>query len=252
MSTNSMISTSAVTLGASLMLAVAGSGEVPVNLQWRPATQVVATARTVRVALYAVSADPEQAQSIAAADVIVQWDPARLELVGVEDPPVPDWLFSGFASDPYGLNEAFPPADGDAMYTVLAPLGEQVLAPPEGLLLTTFVFHTTEQTGVAIVHIAASAGDPPGQTRVFSGDTPNTVITGTLGDATVEIVCATCPGDLTGDDLVALDDLVVLLAHYGMNDGAGPDDGDFDCDGDVDAADLAILLMRYGQWCSDG
>jgi hypothetical protein len=49
------------------------------------------------------------------------------------------------------------------------------------------------------------------------------------------------PGDLDGDGDVDLADLALLLASYGVDDG-----GDLDGDGDTDLADLAILLSNYG------
>jgi len=54
------------------------------------------------------------------------------------------------------------------------------------------------------------------------------------------------PGDLDGDGDVDLSDLAILLAHYGMTEGATYADGDMDFDGDVDLADLAALLAVYG------
>jgi hypothetical protein len=49
------------------------------------------------------------------------------------------------------------------------------------------------------------------------------------------------PGDLDGDGDVDLADLGILLASYGIDDG-----GDLDGDGDTDLADLGILLANYG------
>ncbi len=52
-----------------------------------------------------------------------------------------------------------------------------------------------------------------------------------------------CP-DLTGDGIVDLKDLALLLGAYGESD-----EGDLDCDGDTDVTDLGILLGHYGQVC---
>ncbi|MCK4873179.1 MAG: hypothetical protein KAS72_10675 [Phycisphaerales bacterium] len=49
------------------------------------------------------------------------------------------------------------------------------------------------------------------------------------------------PGDLDGDGDVDQADLGILLAAYGISDG-----GDCDGDGDTDQADLGILLANYG------
>lgn len=58
-----------------------------------------------------------------------------------------------------------------------------------------------------------------------------------------------CLGDLDDDNDVDLDDLMQLLAHYGLTEGASYEDGDLDADGDVDMADLALLLAFYGTIC---
>ncbi len=58
-----------------------------------------------------------------------------------------------------------------------------------------------------------------------------------------------CLGDLTGDGQSDFDDLVVLLGHYGIAEGAQPCEGDIENDGDVDLADLAWLLGEYGETC---
>jgi hypothetical protein len=59
----------------------------------------------------------------------------------------------------------------------------------------------------------------------------------------------TCP-DLDGDGVVGLQDLALLLANFGVTEGAGFDDGDLDGDGDVELQDLAILLARFGGECT--
>lgn len=58
-----------------------------------------------------------------------------------------------------------------------------------------------------------------------------------------------CCADLTGDGIVGLDDLGILLRHYGIACGAMPDDGDLDGDGNVDLTDLARLLGCFGRDC---
>lgn len=58
-----------------------------------------------------------------------------------------------------------------------------------------------------------------------------------------------CPEDLTGDGIVDLSDLAIILANFGTANGALPEQGDLDGDGDVDLADLAGLLALFGMPC---
>jgi len=68
------------------------------------------------------------------------------------------------------------------------------------------------------------------------------------GTVRVDIIHA-CPGDLDDDGQIGLSDLSLMLAHYGMTEGAFYVDGDIDGDGDVDLADLSQLLAVYGTQC---
>jgi hypothetical protein len=52
------------------------------------------------------------------------------------------------------------------------------------------------------------------------------------------------PGDLDGDGDVDQADLAILLADWGCTGGDCP--GDADGDGDTDQADLAVLLAHFG------
>jgi len=55
---------------------------------------------------------------------------------------------------------------------------------------------------------------------------------------------ADCPGDLNGDRVVDVCDLMILLSAYGVDDG-----GDLNCDGVTDRADLGVLLAHWGEAC---
>lgn len=232
----------ACALGAGLV----APARADVNLEWRPVHRVQCVGTTVEFGLYAVSDDPDHVQLMSAMDVIFQWDPARLELLGVDDTGACDWLFSGFLTDAYGLNEVLPPQDGDGMYTAFANLGEPVAATPAGTLVTTFRFTALSGTSLTTLEILESGGDPEGRTVVYDGTKPNNDITGTLGSATAELGYRL--GDLDRNGLVGLSDLSILLSNFGQA-GMTYDDGDLDGDGDVDLTDLSILLGNYGQGC---
>ncbi len=57
-----------------------------------------------------------------------------------------------------------------------------------------------------------------------------------------------CNEDLDGDGTIGLQDLAVLLAHFGQG-GATQADGDIDNDDDVDLQDLGFLLASFGTNC---
>ncbi|MCR9216680.1 MAG: hypothetical protein NXI14_05695 [bacterium] len=55
-----------------------------------------------------------------------------------------------------------------------------------------------------------------------------------------------CPGDVTGDGMVDLADLNLVLANFGQP----TDDGDTNADGLVDLSDLNAVLAAFGKPCS--
>lgn len=60
---------------------------------------------------------------------------------------------------------------------------------------------------------------------------------------------ALCVGDLNRDNNVGIDDLAVVLAHFGYTGQAVYEDGDLNDDGDIGIADLADLLAIFGTDC---
>ena len=75
-----------------------------------------------------------------------------------------------------------------------------------------------------------------------------TQITGPLNDQggnQVLVECSSCIGDLNGDDLVNVNDVLFLVSVWDEINPAA----DLDGDGRVDTDDLLILLGQYGSNC---
>jgi hypothetical protein len=214
-----------------------------INLELRPTLQTVflGPEAQVEVGLYAVS-DDESDQFLSAIDAIIQWDPGFLQLLGNHGEGAVTLIASGFPADPFNLNEADPPKDGDGMYVAWAPLGVPVAATPEGSLITTFVFEPLVYTPATPVNILAAAGDPVGHTIVFDGSEPGLNVTGTLSGCLIEILPC-CPPDLDYDCVVGVVDFLILLAQWGTDPGGPPD---LNGDGIVSVNDFLLLLALWG------
>ena len=87
----------------------------------------------------------------------------------------------------------------------------------------------------------ATAISADGQTIVGSGTNPNGDLEAWI--ATLPQPPNACPADLTGDGEVNAADLALLLGAWGPNPGHP---SDFNGDDEVDAADLAQLLGAWG------
>lgn len=177
--------------------AAAATGQAAVNLEFRPLNQVVNLGDAVGVGLYAVS-DDASTQFTSAIDAIFTWDPAFLQLVGVDGTGGAPLLASTFFPDGHGLNESNPPQDGDGFYTAFAMPGNPVGATSSGTLITTFVFQTLQLTPLTPVDLLATGGSPQGSTTVFHATIPATSITGTLHGATITIIPAPGAAGLLG------------------------------------------------------
>ncbi len=83
----------------------------------------------------------------------------------------------------------------------------------------------------------------------LASDTVQLWVDAYTGTVRVDVIHA-CPGDLNDDGVIDLADLSLMLANYGVTEGALYVDGDLDGDGDVDLADLSLLLAVYGTQCA--
>ncbi len=69
------------------------------------------------------------------------------------------------------------------------------------------------------------------------------------GVMTITADFITVQGDFNLDGSVGLSDLTILLANFGLAEGASYSQGDIDTDGDVDLSDLTQFLAHFGTTC---
>ena len=180
--------TTCLFIAAVVSAASAPADEFPIHLEFRALAQVVNVDDPVALGLWAYTSDGET-QLLRALDMVFTWDPAYLRLDGLDADGAVQLLSSGFpAGDPHGLNEIVPPADGDGFYSAWAPLGDAVDVTPAGVLLTTFDFTALAPVDETLVSIAPEGGDPVLTTTIWGGAQANTIVTGDLGFAGVEII----------------------------------------------------------------
>lgn len=173
--------------GAALALFVAHSATAgPISLEWRPDNQVVSVGSIVNVGLYAVSDDAVD-DSIAVMDVILEWDPAFLNLVGVNNDGPYTWLSSSFPPAAVGgLNPDH--ADGDALYTARSMFSPAppALATQAGLLVTTVQFMALAETAGTVLSIPED--HVGGAETIVVSDVSGLDVHSNLGSATIVIV----------------------------------------------------------------
>lgn len=235
-------------LGSALALCVAAisAADSQINLSLVGPTTAVAVDQTIDVKLRATQ---EQIGSLVgtsfvAIDCILQWDPAKLQLVGLTTAGSVPLLSSYFptpTNDYTGINETAPPSDGTALYYALAPLGNPVQVPLAGVQVVTFRFRVRVPFTTSTISILPTLTvTNPADTVVYDGTVPGLPVTGTLTSATI-LQTPPCVGDLNQDGEVTSSDLAIILNSWG---GAGA--GDIDGSGSVDAGDLSAILSAWG------
>lgn len=217
------------------------------GLVLRPSAPLVTPGQTVdvKLAVRYQSTGPfvaPQAQSFLALDVILSWDPAKLQFLGLSSTGSIPMLFSYLpapAQDYTGLNELNPPRDGDLFYTGATPLGQPRNVTEADAQVTTFRFKvlgswaSTEVRALPNRTVLAYA-----ETIVYDGTTPGLGVTGTLTPAQIR----QCVADLDRNGAVDGADLALLLAAFGQANAAA----DLDQSGTVEGADLGLLLAAWG------
>lgn len=174
---------SGLTLGA--VLVVPEPADV-VNLEWRPAQQLVEVGDTVAIGLYATGDD----RPFVAAQIIITWDSDILGEISVVGNGPYEWQVLAFWADSGGDCINCDLANGDAWLLVGAQLGGPwPVATPEGLLVGTLEFEAIA-AGTSTIEIPLEIGVYT-TTAVFDHELPGLKITGDLGTATVEVQAQT-------------------------------------------------------------
>ena len=160
------------------------------------------------------------------------WDDRQLYFVG---------LHGGTVASPGGITQM-------GMWTLE---GSKFQIVPDGILGYTGSYFDVEELNDSISHLGPGtcvigqatvdglypAG--PGTQAVFDEEG--------WGAAPVQATLAyVLPGDANGDGKVDINDLTIVLSHYGQT-GMAWTQGEFTGDGTVDINDLTIVLAHYGQ-----
>ena len=155
-----------------------------VNLELRPVTSAALVGETVRIGLYAVSAEVTD-QMVRGLQAILQWDAASLQLLGVDNDGPYNWLMSGFFNDSGGdgVNNTY--ADGNAYYQAAGNFTLPAWAPSAGLLVTTFCFEALAPAATTSVGIEPALGQYT-ITQVF-GNVPGVDVSGSLGSCALRV-----------------------------------------------------------------
>ncbi|MBI5864835.1 MAG: hypothetical protein HZB38_10060 [Planctomycetes bacterium] len=198
-------------------------------------------------------------------------------LIEEDDAPPPGELASYVFT--YEVYKDFFGMQGDLITTVLtASIAAGSSCPPQYLPVFTMQPQDTTAAldGAAFFEIAAAGPveygeifyqwkhegvDMPGEDNPLLGIDPvlpahagtyECVVRNDCGVVASQVATLTippCVGDLDADVQVTLSDLARMLAHFGAENGASPDEGDLDGDHDVDLSDLTLLLSNFGVHC---
>jgi hypothetical protein len=182
------------------------------------------------------------------ADIIIGWNPAELQLLGVSHEGSHPLLWptiSGFpitSQDYTGINETIPPADGNALYYGYGELG-QVWIVTEPVQICKFKFKVlkafTESPVTLLPELEATY---PADTVIYGSFIGGWRVTGTLYSTTV--TGRAILGDFDGNGRVEPADMAQLLANWGqISYGTNP--LDLDGNGQVGAGDLSILISNW-------
>lgn len=174
-----------------------------VNLEWRPTSQIARVDDIVEIELFAVYSG-SGSSSITAMDVLPNWDPAVLELLGVLNNGPYSWMNAGSGFFPPdsgldGLNNTW--TDGNAKFTALAQFLTPAQATLAGLKVVTFQFRALAPSAGSSLTMAATMGQFS-RTVVYGNAFPGQEITGTRGSTQVIVCAAAANGDMDGNSQI--------------------------------------------------
>jgi len=247
MSTHRIIRNTAAALVAALTATAAAHADNEINLSLVGPSADVVVGQTFEVKLRAASVPVSNLVGVSfiGIDCVIKWDPTKVQLLGLSNTgsvPLMNSYLPSPASDYTGVNEASPPADGNALYYAFANFGSPVQVSPTGVQVTTFRFKAIAEFQSSKVEILPSyTVRQRADTAVYDGTVPGLDVLGMITPAVVT-QAPPCACDLDGDGVVGGGDVGVMLSNWGAG-GAG----DFNGDGRVTGLDLGILLSRWGQ-----
>lgn len=218
--------------------------QAEVNLEWRPPSQVVRVNDIVEIGLYAVYTGSGNA-NMTGMDVLPNWDPAVLELLGALNNGPYTWLYAGsnfFPPGVDGLNNTW--TDGNAMFTALAQFVTPAQATIAGLKVATFRFRALAPSVSTGLTMAPTMGQFS-RTVIYGNGFPGQELTGTLGTAQV-VICASAAasGDMDGSGFVDGNDIDEFVRAMMSSSSLAADvcPGDFSGDYLVGVADVSGMV----------
>ena len=121
------------------------------------------------------------------------------------------------------------------------------MLPDPGVCSSTDAYDADQAAGCTLDAVIGPGEQPcnTGWTSVFNAVWPGQGYTN-VGSNGVQLAYVPLPGDANGDGRVDINDLTIVLAHYGQT-GENWAKGEFTGDGTVDINDLTIVLANYGK-----
>jgi hypothetical protein len=235
---------------AALTAALAVPAMADVHLSFSAVPGGTQAGDTFTVTLRAVG-DGVAPENVTGVSAVFGWDPGHVSLVswtGNGDLP---FSVGMLFPEGTGINEADPPADGDAFVVGFGGPSDILTVPAKGSVeIGTLEFRACTETKATAIDIIAAAGpDDLVRSSVF-GDEPGEEVTGSLVGTTVQVVGSAqcgevedpCPADVTGDNDVNVEDIIRLFLMWDTDDA----DADVDGNGIVGVSDVLLLVSSWG------